>query len=201
MDIDVLNGISLKCRDVVLRPMDESKDLDLLFKWRNDFSGLFLWMPEKYPVSREEFIDEMKRRYQKGEHTRFMINVGDKTVGTIFSYDYSLVNGWLYVATYIQPEHQANGFGAIAWGLFAEYLFSYWPIRKIYCNVYEFNHMSLSTQKSGGLEEEARLSKHIHWNGEYHDCFTMSLTRERFDEVVKQRLDKWRSNNQQPTET
>ena len=44
--------------------------------------------------------------------------------------------------------------GAKAGILFDDYLFSYYPLRKIYCDVFDYNKNSFDAMKNAGLEVE-----------------------------------------------
>lgn len=182
---------SLELGDLVLRPLDEDKDMDLLFQWRNDLNYLALWMPQRYPVSKEEFKAEFERFQRTIEHIRLIIVKNGETAGTIYSYNCNLIHGWVYIATYLRPEFRKKGIGPKAWALFVEYLFNNFPFRKVYCEVYGFNKLSLSTLKSGNLEVQAQFPEHIFWQGSYYDMYIMALTRENLD-IVKSRLSGWR---------
>lgn len=184
--------ISLELGDLVLRPLDEEKDMDLLFQWRNDLTYLALWMPQRYPVSKEEFKAEFERFQRTIEHIRLIIIKDGKTVGTVYSYNCNLTHGWVYIATYLRPEFRKKGIGPKAWALFVEYLFDNFPFRKVYCDVYGFNNLSLSTLKSGSLEVQAQLPKHIFWQGLYYDMYIMALTRENLG-IIKSHLSGWRA--------
>ena len=168
--------------------------MDLLFEWRNDLTHLALWMPQRYPVSKEEFKTEFERFQRTTEHIRLMIIRNGETVGTIYSYNCNLVHGWTYIATYLKPSSRNSGIGAKAWVLFVDYLFDNFPFRKVYCEVYGFNELSLSTLNSGGLEVQAQLPEHIFWKNKYYDMYTMTMTRESAETLNKQRLQRWRKN-------
>ena len=64
--------------------------------------------------------------------------------------------------------------------LFHDYLFQYYPIRKVYSNVFGYNQTSLDFLLSAGFVVEGELKQHRYYGGAYHSMFTLALYRDVF---------------------
>jgi RimJ/RimL family protein N-acetyltransferase len=167
-----------QCGAIGLRLCEPETDLSLLWEWRNNLDEVALWCPRRHPVSRQEFQREWEALESSSTHIRMMITRHDRVVGSIFSYNYNPLHGWVYVTTYTVRSARGIGVGPVAWGLFVEYLFDLLPLRKVYCEVYGFNPLSLKTMINAGLAVEATIPNHLYWQGQYHELILLALYRE-----------------------
>jgi RimJ/RimL family protein N-acetyltransferase len=170
--------MNLETGRVALRPA--SKDhFDYLYRWRNDPQYLESCSVRRYPVSREEFDEEMRGDFQRDRHLQFIIynKAGDHPMGTIFSYNFNLVDGHVFLTTYLEEEFQNMGFGVDAFLTLCKFLFDSYPIRKIYVEVYEYNSNSLGSL-SKFFSEEGRFKKHRYLKGEYWDLLRLTFWRD-----------------------
>lgn len=163
-----------------LSPLNRD-NLSLLHKWESDPSSLYLYTLRKDVLSREEYIEVMESRLEGYYHVFLLIiNHEDKPIGFIYSYDANAVDGFAFVTTFLEPESRRLGLGAKAGLLFYDYLFAYYPLRKIYCDVFEYNDESLSALKHAGFEIEGKFREHRFFQGKHHMMYRLAIYRERF---------------------
>lgn len=67
--------------------------------------------------------------------------------------------------------------------LFLDYVFASWRLRKVYFDVPGFNLDQFGFALRESLEVEARLKENLFAAGRYWDRYTLTLTRERWEEV------------------
>lgn len=101
-------------------------------------------------------------------------------LGMVYSYEHMLKDGHAKIAVYISPEYRKNGIGAFAAIGFLHHLFSFYPFRRIYCDVYSYNQESLRSLLSCGFERTGCLQEYRYLNGEYHDLELLTISRETF---------------------
>lgn len=105
-----------------------------------------------------------------------------KVVGYVYSYDYRLYDLHCKVSIFLKPEYRNVGIGALAGIRFLNELFTSFPLRKIYADVYDYNKQSLQSNLGAGFEEEGVLKEYRFNAGKYYDMHMLSITRERFYE-------------------
>jgi hypothetical protein len=97
--------------------------------------------------------------------------------GLAVAYNANLQDGWSYVATMSDPRAGAGSIEGVA--LLIRYLFSQWPLRKVYFEAPAFNVSQFgSGVRSGLMREEARLKEHRYYDGRYWDDITYAMYRE-----------------------
>ena len=178
----------LKTSRIVLRPIEES-DYPVLHKWRNEFRFISLFSARREVVSFENFVKEIKREFERNRHLQFIIERRDKNipVGTIFSFNFNQIDGYIFINVYIDSLHENRGYGVEAIILLAHYLFLFLPIRKICFEVFGYNQLSLSTMRSGelyGFYEEGRFKEHRFFEGKYHDVFRFAVYRDSMEKIT-----------------
>lgn len=99
----------------------------------------------------------------------------DKVIGYISGYNYNKVDGYIYIASILE---QKNDFSKEALNLFINYLFKCFPIRKIYCEVYENNQNKIDIFNTMGFIEEASLKDDMFFDGRYYNKSVLALYRE-----------------------
>ena len=98
-------------------------------------------------------------------------------VGFVQAYGLNLHEGWCYSLAYTSPEYR-RGFGAEATAGLLEYLFSEFPLRKVYADVLEFDMDTIKPLLGAGFVEEGRFREHV-WHGEqYWDMYRFAIYRE-----------------------
>jgi len=174
---------SVTGKHICLRPFLE-QDIESVFQWRCDISDLHLWFQRPEILSFQEFIEDFDKFTRGFCHILQIIctPVSQTPIGMTYSYKADYFNGHVFVCTFIDSKHRNYLYGAEASLLFTDYLFSYYPFRKIYAEVYEHNVASRNNLIKGGWIQEGQLKKHIWRVGEYKDMFIYALYREYFYE-------------------
>lgn len=152
-----------------------------------DYESRYLFTNELEIKSKKESWEKLKKKLAYNYHT-FMIVINIKSnlpIGFIYSYNYNTYDEYIYVTLFIQKEFRNLTFGAEAGILFFDYLFKYYPIRKVYCTVYDYNKMSIRFLKSAGFVLEGVLRKHRYYNGTYNDMRIMALYRDGLYKILE----------------
>lgn len=105
------------------------------------------------------------------------LNNSEKIIGYICSYDYNKIDGYAYINIFLdENERCING----ALKKFVNYLFTCFPIRKLYYkgNLYNMNDMKFL--KMIGFELEANLKNYTFLRGNYCDLYILAIYREKF---------------------
>lgn len=167
----------LQTRSVILRPVEES-DLELLKEWRNSADYMATCTTSGICVSVEELRKQITNR-----PFQFMItHIRKGPIGTIFANKANLVDGHLFITTFLDSSFRNRGYGPIALILAIDFSFTHYPLRKIYFDVYASNQNSRSSFEGGlkhlGFEREGVFREHRFYNGVYLDMIRFSIFRE-----------------------
>lgn len=124
---------------------------------------------------------------QKNDLYRFMNNSNmsfkvfikdissDKIIGYIAGYNYNKVDGYIYITSILEGKENLN---KEALNLFIVYLLKCFPIRKIYCEVYENDNKKLDIFQTIGFSKEATLNEDVFFDGKYYNKHVLALYRE-----------------------
>ena len=166
---------------IVLRGTDFRKDITNIYNlFMNDnLQCMFHAAMEISNIGEFEawLRESIARNFQK---FRVITTEEDEFVGFVYSYDYSPSDMHCKICAAVEEAYQETGMGAAATLLFIDSLFRYYPLRKIYMTVYEYNKQSLISNKDAGFTEVARLQDYRYYDGEYWDLFYLSITRKDF---------------------
>lgn len=173
--------ITIAGRHVRLRPFLE-QDLASVFEWRCDISNLHLWFPGPEVLSFQSFVDDFINFTRNFCHVLEMLcsKTDQSPIGMIYSYKPDYLNGHVFLCTFVDAQHRNYLYGAEASLLFVDYLFLYFPFRKIYAEVYEQNIDSIRNLTKSGWTQEGCLKKHVWRLGDYKDMHIFALYRETF---------------------
>jgi RimJ/RimL family protein N-acetyltransferase len=171
-------------RYVKLRPINGDNDLSILYEWRNNISDLHYWNNQKILVSPQNYLEELKN---ENRHAHLMIlsknHDPEKIVGTIYSYNLSLIDGTVFITTYLTSSSKGSIYGAEATLLFIDYLFTFYNIRKICADIYQFNSMSIKSTERAGFVKEGTFIKQKYYDGKYWDVFRYALLRDNISKI------------------
>lgn len=172
---------SIGGRHLCLRPLLDD-DFEVIFKWRSSISDLHLWLHRQDILSFPQFINDFNGFLRNVVHTLMIIETASsrRPAGMIYSYQADYLNGYTYLCTFLDAQYRHSFYGAEASLLFTDYLFSSFPFRKLYAEVYEHNLPSLRNIIKSGWVEEGRLKNHRWRLGGYKDMFIYALYREDF---------------------
>jgi RimJ/RimL family protein N-acetyltransferase len=104
----------------------------------------------------------------------------DEVIGLVVCYNADLRNGVAYFAMTGSPRVIGTGVLMKAAGLFLGYLFSTWPLRKIYLEALEFNLSTYATGMGRYFSEAGCLKDHHYFDGRYWDQHILVIDREEF---------------------
>lgn len=141
-----------------------------------------------YLVNNEEKIKELKfeTNDNKRIHIKLLIKLTDSEniIGEIYSYNYNSIDGYIYVNLSLQEEFMKEQFLHESIKMFFNYLFTCFPIRKIYYETYGnlLNKGIINNLKKIKFNLEANLKKDNFFDGEYHNRYILALYREDFFE-------------------
>lgn len=175
---------SLESKRVRLRPYCEN-DMEILYKWRNRQDFISLFSRHRYEVTYEQFTLEHRRDSKRERHLQYIVERvrDDAPLGITYDYTYNSTDGFAFFGGYIATEYQKLGYGAIGAALFLRYLFSTFPIRKIYTEVAAYNTPSIRLMNGLGFEEEGKFVNHRYMFGEYHDLYRYALYRRNLEGI------------------
>lgn len=168
----------LKTSRIELKPV-ESSDLPILHKWRNEFRFLNLFSLGRNLVSLEEFAKEHQKDTERERRMQFMVMLREKNlpIGTIYTLNLNQIDGYVFIGTYIDEQHERMGYGAEAVALLVHYLFKFFPIHKIYFEVFAYNKLSLSTLRNAEFVEEGHFKEHRFIDGARYDVIRFAACR------------------------
>jgi diamine N-acetyltransferase len=166
----MLTGEKIKLRAV------EPEDVDILFKWENNFE---LW---KVSMTLKPFSKNIIKKYIETEHLdifqtkqlRLMIDTTEdntKTVGMIDLFDFDPYNNRAGVGIMVHKDYRKNGYALEALQILNNYSFKYLSFHQLYCNISIENKASLELFKKAGYEITA-IRKDWIFNGQtYEDVY------------------------------
>lgn len=163
----------------------EDKFFEFVYKCYQDYKSRFLYTNDFTIISRNEFRDYISRKATKDFHD-FMIIIDNNTalpIGFIYTYNFNRQNDYIYFSIYLEEKNRKNINVATAGIIFFNYIFKYFPIRKIYCSVFDYNSVSEKVLKNAGFQLEGQLKEYRYYNRKYHDMNIYALFREDFYEL------------------
>lgn len=163
-----------------LKPLERAQ-VSLLHRWESDTTTLHLWSARRSILSEEEYEESLRGRFRDSVHVFLVVSDhGERPVGFIYSHDVNLVDGFAFVTAFLEPAARGRGLGAKAGLLFFNYLFSYFPLRKLYCEAYDYNQTSCRLLIAAGFSLEGEFREHRFFGGSYHTLSRYALFRENF---------------------
>lgn len=174
----------LEARGICLRPVRDS-DLPLLIAWRNDPAQLHLWATYRHIGTETETVEEVLNELDHNRHITMVIERvrDDAVVGFIYSYDVQFVDGFCFITTFVDSRHRGKGYGAVAHGLFLDYLLTFFHFGKVYGDVYSYNPASLSALLNAGYKIEGRFPSHRFYNGKHYEMVRLAFYRAQHGEL------------------
>lgn len=175
--------MTMRGRSVILRPVMEA-DYPLLYSWRVDADFVALWhTPNRRIPTFREYLPELERWLSEGITLLAAERQEGRVGGFVRAYNVNLADGWAWVQAYFAPEGRLRPFevGEAA-ALFANYLFTMFPLRKLYSEVNSYNERVVRLCERLGFREHGRLPEHVWLKDRYWDLVLFSLTREDWGE-------------------
>lgn len=182
---------AIKGSKIVLRPITES-DYYILYSWRNDTESLYLWSHPRRLVSFPEYANSLEKSLHTDVNIWLVITEKDseKPIGFVYSYDTKSWDGHTFLAMFISSEFRGKEYGLEAGALFVRYLMDYFPLKKIYADIFEFNPISQSFVTEYGFIEEGFFPSHRYYQGKYWGMRRLALYRESWEKINRAIFDK-----------
>ena len=97
--------------------------------------------------------------------------------GHVVCYNPELAHGYGSVAAVFVPDHLGTGAALQCVGSFVRYVFTVWPMRKLYLEVPSFNYPQFAAGEGRLFVEEGRLTAHDYYAGRYWDRHVLAVYR------------------------
>ena len=132
------------------------------------------------------YISKIRYKNIKNMHIKLLIQSNDsgQIIGYILSYNYNKIDGHIRID--IELDTMYTNFLNDAISLFCNYLYTCFPIRKIYYEIFaEINNKTTLQLKKIGFQKEACLKEDTFFNNSYCDKYIFSLDSNMFFEVME----------------
>lgn len=165
--------------------IESKKDIDSLYLIfaRED---QFLYSTNLRFNTKQSFEKWINDRVGTDFHDFFLVKDKSKNnlIGYVHDYDFSLIDGHCKLTLYIDEEYRKTGIGGFVAINFIKYLFSRYPLRKVYSTIYDYNSESLNSNFAAGFVEEGVIGDYRYHGGEYYAIHYLSMSREKFDDSI-----------------
>jgi len=178
----------LTWKNISLHPYEDSF-FDFIYNCYQDYDSRFLFTNDFVIISRNEFWDYINRKISYDFHDFMIIqnNLTNLPIGFIYTYNYDKQNDFIYFSIYLDEKSRNSLTFAVAGMIFFNYIFKYYPIRKIYCSLFDYNTINKKIFKNAGFKFEGKLSEYRYYNRKYHDMNIFALFRQDFY-ILKDKL-------------
>lgn len=123
------------------------------------------------------YLSRIKFKNIHNIHIKLLIksNNTGQIIGYILSYNYNKVDGHVRIDGDIEPKYMNEYFNEVL-SLFCNYLYTCFPIRKIYFEI--FNNLEnniIELLKEVGFKQEACLKEDTFYNNSYYNKYIFTL--------------------------
>lgn len=162
---------------------------DYIYKCYQNYNSRIFFTNDFIIISRNEFWDYIKQKKDRDFHDFMIIidNLSGLPIGFTYTYNFNIKNNHVYFSIYLENQSEDPIRTVYAGLIFFSYIFKYYPIRKIYCSIFDYNNINCKMLTLSGFKLEGILKKHRYFNRTYHDMKIYSLFREDFY-TLKERL-------------
>lgn len=167
------------------------EDLPVLYEWFSGTEETHLWTESRYPLSLEDFAQDMRKRMQTGIALAIRDTSSGQCIGFGELYEISAREGTAAFLIHIDREARSAGLGMLSVVEMLRYAFECYPLRKVYADTYEYNALPAALLRAAGFREEGRLRKHLWWRDRYRDLMRWAITRRGFEELSQVLLGGW----------
>lgn len=171
--------VTISGRLVSLRPIGR-EDYPTLFRWRSSLADIHVLNFRRSIPTYEQFVAELEPMLALSILLLVRKATSGDPIGYALAYRIDPWDGWMTVGLYVEPEYRLKGHGGEAALLCIDSLFRWFPVRKIYAEIYEFAELVLQMLRTMGFEEVAYLPEHFWHEDRLWGLHHMALTRERW---------------------
>jgi UDP-4-amino-4,6-dideoxy-N-acetyl-beta-L-altrosamine N-acetyltransferase len=169
----------IKGKSIALRVI-EYDDIELIRKWRNSSEV------NEYFSNKDQITQLQQEKWYKSISTDnscyyFVVEFDGKPIGLADIKKIDWRNNVAEVGLFLPSEEHQNSIipYEIAF-LQLDYCFNYLNIRKVVCQILDFNKRSIRFNKGLGYQIEGIQKKQVYHHGEYIDLIWMGLFKEEF---------------------
>lgn len=159
-------------------------DLPMILTLFGDVDRSHLWGHRRV-CDEEQLLESWRFWSRERMNSAFVVLKHAKPIGLVFDYERCLEDGHSKVAAMLLDGASGRGDGVIALTLFAEWLFSTVPLRKLYLDVFAFNAQVVRMLHKLGVQEEMRRVEHRYWNGRYWDQVGFAFYRQNLPHLLQ----------------
>ena len=172
--------------DVCLRKFNFRSDIEDLFNIMTNPDDQMLFI-RKIPFNTLPEFDLWMQNNFKGFYHEFNVITDKKNgyefYGFVYSYEYSAVDSHCKLCLVLKKEYRNTGLGARIAITFLDYLFTNYPLKKVFLTIYDYNKQSLESNIQAGFTEEGIIREYRYYNGNYYDLHILSMSREEFSRL------------------
>jgi len=149
---------------------------------------LYLWSHPRRLVSFNEYANTLEKSLQKDVDIWLMImsKENNEPIGFVYSYDTRPWDKHTFLTMFLTPTSRGKNFGLEAGAFFVQYLMDYFPLEKIYADVFEFNPISQSFVKNYGFVQEGFFPQHRYHQGKFWGMYRLALYREKWNGIKEE---------------
>jgi RimJ/RimL family protein N-acetyltransferase len=136
----------------------------------------------------EDFVAELDQSLRASPVYVIIDRLTDGLIGYVQSYNTSVWDRWTYVMAYVIEDYRGKPHFPEAAVLSLDVLFKWFPLEKIYIEMYEFAHWQ-HILPTLGFVEEGSTPNHFWFDGRYWGLTKFALYRERWREAKERMLD------------
>ena len=162
-----------------LRRYEVGTDIKDIYRVFSNYAEQYKLFSVMNTNSYEEFKRSFENKLFSNYKDFLIIDVDNCFAGFVASYDYKIIDAHIKGMIYIEPEYR-SGFVGMAGIEFANILFQYYNIRKIYTEVYAYNQFSIAYHEKIGFTEECRLKEYKYFDGKFWDVIYYQISRDLF---------------------
>lgn len=175
-----MNALSLKNGSLII-----NSSLDLHFATEED--SVFLKELYNDPKIQSFSLDEETMEitdkhvlatiesFQNSGYKFFVVNYDNTPIGMCMLYELSLKNKHSKIGLAFLNKYQNKGFGSVVLNFLSDYAFQELGLNKVFGEVYDYNHRSISLLNRLGFEKEAILKNHLFRKNKMIDVYIYSL--------------------------
>lgn len=169
--------------DICLRKFNFRADVEDMFKIMTDPEDQMLFI-RKIPFNTLPDFDMWMQNNFKTFYHEFNVitdkQSGYEFYGFVYSYDYSPLDSHCKLCLVLQKQYRDTGMGAKVSIDFLDYLFTNYPLRKVFLTIYDYNKKSLESNLQAGYKQEGVMKEYRYYNGNYYDLHILAMDREEF---------------------
>jgi RimJ/RimL family protein N-acetyltransferase len=158
--------------------------LEAVYNWRSDVSSLHLWSTLRRIPPIEEFAEEFSQLVSTTNYFLVCAQDSAQPIGFVYAYNSSSVDGYAFFSQFMSERFRRGPHAVEAGLLFLRYLFSFYNLRKLYADVYEFNQIAFKTLTNAGFQSEGFTPEHILYSGTYWGMHRLALYRSDWEKLA-----------------